>query len=104
MQSACQVSDRVGVVFDDDNAIGNGGLILTQTLADRLGVRELVDDHVELGDAPGRANPGIKVPALVAALLAGVDSIDDPVADCGEVLGVRARGATPTPPGALPAS
>ena len=38
---------------------------------------ELVDRHVDLGDAPGRANPGDKLLTLVASALAGGDCIDD---------------------------
>ena len=37
---------------------------------------ELVDCHVDLGDAPGRANPGDKLLTLVASALAGGDCID----------------------------
>ena len=77
MRSSLQVLDRVEVVFDDDNAVGNGGLVLPMSLAGRLGVRELVDELVDLGDAPGRANVGLKTMGLIASALAGGDSIDD---------------------------
>ncbi len=77
MQTSLQVLDRVEVVFDDDNAVGNGGLVLPMSLAGRLGVRELVDELVDLGDAPGRANVGLKTMGLIASALAGGDSIDD---------------------------
>ena len=40
-------------------------------------MRELVDNHVDLADAPGRANAGDKVMTLVASALAGGDCIDD---------------------------
>ena len=75
-----QSSHRLGaleVVFDDRNAVANGGLVLPMTLADRLGLEQLVDANVHLGDAPGRANVGQKAMALVASALAGGDSIDD---------------------------
>ena len=36
-----------------------------------------MDRHVDLGDAPGRANPGDKLLTLVASALAGGDCIDD---------------------------
>ena len=42
-----------------------------------LGLRELVDHHLDLGNAPGRANPGDKMLTLVASALAGGDCIDD---------------------------
>ena len=47
------------------------------TLAQHVGLREVVDSHVDLGDAPGRANPGDKLLTLVASALAGGDFIDD---------------------------
>ncbi len=77
MQTSLQVLDRVEVVFDDDNAVCNGGLVLPVSLAGRLGVRELVDELVDLGDAPGRANVGLKAMGLIASALSGGDSIDD---------------------------
>ena len=46
-------------------------------MAHRLGLGELVDHHVDLGGAPGRANGGDKVLTLVASALAGGDCIDD---------------------------
>ena len=39
-------------------------------------LRELVDHHLDLGNAPGRANPGDKMLTLVASALAGGDCID----------------------------
>src|SRR5579875_1212244 len=69
--------DRLEVTFDDKNAVANGGLVLPMTLAERLGLAELVDENVHLGDAPGHANVGQKALALVASALVGGDSIDD---------------------------
>ena len=46
-------------------------------LAQRLGLSQLVDRHVDLGRAPGRANTGDKMLTLVASALAGGDCIDD---------------------------
>lgn len=65
------------VVFDDDKAVANGGLCLPITLAAHLGLRELIDTHVDLGTVAGRANPGLKTMGLIASALAGGDSIDD---------------------------
>ena len=45
-------------------------------LHSNLGLRELVDHHLELGCAPGRANTGDKLLTLVASALAGGDFID----------------------------
>ena len=69
--------DRIYVAFDDHRLVANAGLLLPVTLAHRLGLGELVDHHVDLGGAPGRANAGDKVLTLVASALAGGDCIDD---------------------------
>ena len=69
--------DRIQVTFDDHRLVANAGLILPVALAQHLGLRELVDNHVDLGDAPGRANAGDKMLTLVASALAGGDCIDD---------------------------
>ena len=69
--------DRIQISFDDHRLVANAGLILPVTLAHGLGLSELVDRHVDLGDAPGRANGGDKLLTLVASALAGGDCIDD---------------------------
>ncbi len=69
--------DRIQIAFDDARLVANAGLILPVTLAHHLGLGELVDRHVDLGDAPGRANAGDKLLTLVASALAGGDCIDD---------------------------
>ena len=69
--------DRIQIAFDDHRLVANAGLILPVTLAQHLGLGELVDDHVDLGDAPVRANTGDKLLTLVASALAGCDCIDD---------------------------
>ena len=69
--------DRIQVSFDDHRLVANAGLLLPVTLAQHLGLRELVDSHVDLGAAPGRANTGYKIVTLVASALAGGDCIDD---------------------------
>ena len=69
--------DRIRISFDDTRLVANAGLLLPVTLAQHLGLCELVDSHVDLGDAPGRANTGDKTLTLVASALAGGDCIDD---------------------------
>ena len=69
--------DRIQITFDDHRLVANAGLLLPVTLAQHLGLRELVDSHVDLGAAPGRANPDDKMLTLVASALAGGDCIDD---------------------------
>jgi hypothetical protein len=69
--------DGLRVVFDDDRAVADAGLILPATLAGRLGLEGVVDEAVDLGGRPGAARPGRKVMSLVHAILAGADCIDD---------------------------
>lgn len=69
--------DRLDVAFDGAQLVADAGLHLPATLAERLGLRRLVDDLVDLGQAPGRANPGDKILTLVLSALAGGDCIDD---------------------------
>ena len=69
--------DRLDTAFDDDRLVADAGLLLPATLAHHLGLRELVNAHLDLGDAPGRANAGDKLLTLVMSALAGGDCIDD---------------------------
>ena len=69
--------DRIRIVFDDHRLVANAGLLLPATLAQHLGLGELVDHHLDLGGAPGRANTGDKISTLVTSALAGGDCIDD---------------------------
>ncbi len=41
--------DRLDVAFDDDRLVADAGLHLPATLAAHLGLRELVDRHLDLG-------------------------------------------------------
>ena len=47
--------DRIQITFDDRRLVANAGLLLPVTLAQHLGLRELVDHHLDLGNAPGRS-------------------------------------------------
>ena len=69
--------DRIQIAFDDHRLVANAGLLLPVTLAQHLGLRELVDNHVDLRAALGRANAGDQMLTLVASALAGGDCIDD---------------------------
>ena len=69
--------DGIHIAFDDHRLVNNAGLILSATLALHLGLSQLVDRHLDLGRAPGRANTGDKLMTLVASALAGGDCIDD---------------------------
>jgi hypothetical protein len=70
--------DSVRVVFNEEWLVSDAGLLVTATLAERLGIEELVNESVWLDPrAPGAALPGRKVMSLVHGMLAGADSIDD---------------------------
>ena len=57
--------------------MANAGLLLPATLALRQGLGELVDQHVDLGAALGRASASDKLMTLVASALADDDCIGD---------------------------
>ena len=90
--------DRLGTSFDDDRLVAQAGLLLPATLAAHLGLRELVDEQLDLGSAPGRANGGDKFLTLVMSALAGGDSIDDAntlrAGRTGRVLGCTLKAAS----------
>ncbi|HVX33064.1 MAG TPA: IS1380 family transposase [Solirubrobacterales bacterium] len=71
------VNDSAAVVFDDERAVANAGVVLPATLAARLGLEALVEECVDLGERPGAANPGRKTMTLVAAMTLGGDCIED---------------------------
>ena len=66
----------VPVRFDEANLVGSAGLVPLVGLGQRCGLGTLADRHVRIA-GPGGANPGAKVTAVVAAMAAGADSIDD---------------------------
>jgi Transposase DDE domain group 1 len=71
------VHESATVVFDDERAVANVGVLLPAVLAGRLGMEDLVDLAVDLGDRPGAANPGRKVMSLLSATALGADCIED---------------------------
>jgi Transposase DDE domain group 1 len=78
MQSS-HAAAAVDIAFDDPNLIGDGGLGPVVALAEKVGVPALVTDRVKItgADNSGGANAGAKVMTLLAAMIAGADSIDD---------------------------
>ena len=66
----------ISTVFDDANLVSCAGLAPTMALAHRAGLGDLVADTLTC-KAEGGANAHLKVPALVAGMVAGADSIDD---------------------------
>ena len=92
--------DRIQIAFDYHRLVANASLLLPATLALHLGLSQLVQQRLDLGDAPGRANPGDKIMTLVASALAGGDCIDD--ADVLRTGGTaRALGGTVKAPSTL---
>src|SRR3954454_25250387 len=71
-----QVSHSVSAVFDDPNLVSAAGLVPVLALAERAGLHRLVAEHLTVPGSAG-ANTVIKIPALVAGMVAGADSIDD---------------------------
>ncbi len=90
--------DRLDTAFDDERLVADAGLLLPATLADHLGLKGLVDEHLALGDRPGAANAGDKLLTLVMSALAGGDCIDDANAlragGTGRVLGFSVKAAS----------
>jgi hypothetical protein len=66
----------LSATFDDPNLVSCAGLAPTLALAHRAGLADLVGQHLTL-PGEGGANAQLKVPALVAGMVAGADSIDD---------------------------
>jgi hypothetical protein len=62
--------------FDDANLVSHAGLVPVMALAQRVGLADLVAEHVRPGGECG-VNADLKVPCLVAGMAAGADSIDD---------------------------
>jgi hypothetical protein len=62
--------------FDDPDLVSHAGLVPVMALAGRAGLGDLAAEHVRPGGECG-VNAHLKVPALVAGMAAGADSIDD---------------------------
>lgn len=70
-----QLSHEYTAVFDDPNLVSCAGLAPVLTLAERAGLGDLIDEQVSVPGSVG-ANARAKVLALVAGMVAGVDTID----------------------------
>lgn len=71
-----RVSHAVSVVFDHPKLVSCAGLVPVLALAERCGLHRLVADTLTLS-GPATANAAMKIPALVAGMVAGADSIED---------------------------
>jgi hypothetical protein len=67
---------KIHASFDDPNLVSRAGLVPVMALAQRAGLGQLAGEHVRPG-GPCGVNPQVKVPCLVAGMIAGADSIDD---------------------------
>ncbi|MCC6438929.1 MAG: IS1380 family transposase [Acidimicrobiales bacterium] len=76
MVTACQSLDGLEVMFDDERAVANAGLVLPATLAVHLGLEQAANRLVSLS-GPGYFAPGRKAMTLVHSMIAGGDCIDD---------------------------
>ena len=71
-------SSRIAEVrFDAKGLVANAGLVLPATLGERLGLPDLLRQHVHLGKVAGAANPEVKALTLIASLLAGGECVED---------------------------
>ena len=66
-----------GGTVRDPQLVASAGPLLPATLAQLLGLREVVEERLDPGDASGWANVGPTAMSLIHSMLAGGDSIDD---------------------------
>jgi hypothetical protein len=90
--------DRMDTAFDGTQLVADAGLLLPATLAQHLGLDDLVEEYLDLGKKPGAPNSGDKLMTLVMSALAGGDCIDDAAAlragGTGRILGFRVKAAS----------
>ncbi|MBF6601323.1 MAG: IS1380 family transposase [Dehalococcoidia bacterium] len=67
---------NTSALFDDPNLVSCAGLVPVMRLAQDCDFAALVAEQVKMSVAVG-ANTALKVPAIVAGMIAGADSIDD---------------------------
>jgi len=70
-------SHTLDIGFDARGLVANAGLVLPATLAQRLGLPELLRQHIDLGKVAGAANPDVKALTAIASLLAGGEYVED---------------------------
>lgn len=77
MQDSSYDLERLDVVFDDDHAVPNAGVLLVARLSEVLGIEEVTDRCVRLGKRVGSYRPGRKLLTLMHSIVLGGDFIDD---------------------------
>lgn len=65
------LSHTLDIRFDAKGLVTSAGLVLPATLAQRLGLPELLRQHVHLGKVASAANPDRKAMTAIASLLPG---------------------------------
>ena len=83
---------KIHATFDDPHLVSHAGLVPVMALAQRAGLDDLVAEHVRIA-RPCGVNAQVKVPCLVAGMIAGADSIED--------MGLLRHGALPAVFGGL---
>jgi hypothetical protein len=77
MQDSSYDLERLDVVFDDDHAVPNAGLLVVARLSEVLGIEAVTDRCVRLGKRVGASRPGRKLLTLMHSIVLGGDFIDD---------------------------
>jgi hypothetical protein len=70
---------RDSATFDEENLVSHAGLVPVMELAERAGLRHLLDERLRFtGERvkSGAANPTPKLLSIIAAMLTGADTID----------------------------
>ena len=97
--------DRIQIAFDDHRLVNNAGLLLPATLAQRVGLRALVDRHLDLGGCAGAGERG-RQDADAGRFRAGGRRLHRRrrCAACGaDLLGAGVHGQSALHPGDVPA-
>ena len=77
---------KISATFDDPHLVSRAALVPMMALAQRAGLDDLVAERVRISRSCG-VNPQVKLPCLVAGMIAGADRIDD--------MGLLRHGAMP---------
>jgi Transposase DDE domain group 1 len=67
---------KIHATFDDPHLVSQAGLVPVMALGQRAGLGDLAGEHVWIA-RPCGVNAHLKVPCLVAGMIAGADSIED---------------------------
>jgi hypothetical protein len=67
---------KIRATFDDPHLVSQAGLVPVMALGQRAGLGDLAGEHVRIA-RPCGVNAHLKVPCLVAGMIAGADSIED---------------------------